>query len=282
MAAAAVLKTFISLRRSAKASGPLGLLAADAEKGGDLVERFVRLVEACGAKQTGTKELSQAVADIIGGCGVGKKSVPSSDQVPPPAPEVTTDKREGPVSEGAELEADKGDDLSKRGRQSALTAGIAKPAEPAEENFTEQGQPPDEVPRPEDSQRRKLDQKLSQVARQHSPKTTSVPIEGGQSRTGLGTLPGDKAGGGDDIAETPPPAEAKGVELKEGGLWEERGEGEVYRYGVLLRQLGRSGKVRACWAVWSKLKNTRGASRGLSSKPDTLLAFFPCESEAWR
>ncbi|KEP60828.1 UNVERIFIED_CONTAM: pentatricopeptide repeat domain-containing protein [Hammondia hammondi] len=44
-----------------------------------------------------------------------------------------------------------------------------------------------------------------------------------------------------------------------GGQWtDERGGDDVYRYGVRLRHLGRTGKVKACWTVWSKLKNSRG------------------------
>ncbi|CBZ50258.1 pentatricopeptide repeat-containing protein At5g55840, related [Neospora caninum Liverpool] len=44
-----------------------------------------------------------------------------------------------------------------------------------------------------------------------------------------------------------------------GGAWaDERGGDDVYRYGVRLRHLGSTGKVKACWTVWSKLKNSRG------------------------
>ncbi|PFH31151.1 pentatricopeptide repeat domain-containing protein [Besnoitia besnoiti] len=65
-----------------------------------------------------------------------------------------------------------------------------------------------------------------------------------------------------------------------GGWPEERTGDDVYRYGVLLRHLGRTGKVKACWTVWSKLKNTKGrASSTLRLRFERILL---ASAQKWR
>nr|PIL96225.1 pentatricopeptide repeat domain-containing protein [Toxoplasma gondii COUG] len=79
------------------------------------------------------------------------------------------------------------------------------------------------------------------------------------------TLVTNNAGGRADSVEGATDNVGNGQEAESGGQsgtggqWtDERSGDDVYRYGVRLRHLGRTGKVKACWTVWSKLKNSRG------------------------
>lgn len=38
---------------------------------------------------------------------------------------------------------------------------------------------------------------------------------------------------------------------------------QVYKFGLLLRQLGRLGKVRSCWEIWQEMVNTEGRISGV-------------------
>lgn len=50
-----------------------------------------------------------------------------------------------------------------------------------------------------------------------------------------------------------PSAPAAGGKARAGGT-----NDQVYRLGLLLRQLGRLGKVRSCWEIWQEMVNTEG------------------------